>query len=327
MARKASSAKDPAPDLEFRRLTERLASGLPPALVVRGEEGWYRHQAGLRVAELAAEKSGGDLTVEVYSAGQLGDERSMIDMISVGAIDMFANVADWNQHLVRDFAILSMPFAFRDLDHLKAFQDSETYDGMKEAMVEQKNVRVLADNWYRLPRVLLTRAPVEGIDDVAGLKLRMPDIESFVKTWSAFGAKPTIIPFAEAFISLRTGVVDGMEAPLSSIYAQKFYQVAPYVTMTNHGMAPFNILINENSYESLSEAERLALTEAAEEAGDFYTEMILEEFTPQREKMEAEGAHFVEIPLDGFTGKAAAIAEEFERRGLWREGLFEEIQG
>ncbi len=55
MARKASSAKDPAPDLEFRRLTERLASGLPPALVVRGEEGWYRHQAGLRVAELAAE--------------------------------------------------------------------------------------------------------------------------------------------------------------------------------------------------------------------------------------------------------------------------------
>ena len=55
MARKASSAKDPAPDLEFRRLTERLASGLPPALVVRGEEVWYRHQAGLRVAELAAE--------------------------------------------------------------------------------------------------------------------------------------------------------------------------------------------------------------------------------------------------------------------------------
>ena len=56
MARKATSAKDPAPDLEYRRLSERLASGLPPALVVRGEEGWYRHQAVLRVVELASER-------------------------------------------------------------------------------------------------------------------------------------------------------------------------------------------------------------------------------------------------------------------------------
>jgi DNA polymerase III delta subunit len=56
MARKATSAKDPAPDLEFRRLSERLASGLPPALVVRGEEGWYRHQAALRLVELANER-------------------------------------------------------------------------------------------------------------------------------------------------------------------------------------------------------------------------------------------------------------------------------
>ena len=279
-----------------------------------------------KFSELAAEKSGGTLKIDVYPAGQLGDERTMIDMINTGAIDMFANVADWNQHLMQDFAILSMPFVFEDLDHLKAFQTSATYKGMVDKLREDKGVRVVADNWYRPPRVLLTSKPVESIDDIDGLKLRMPDIESFVKTWSSFGAKPTIIPFAEAFLSIKTGVVDGMEAPLSSIYAQKFYQVAPNVTMTNHGIAPFNVLMSEQSYQRLDESEKKALIAAAQEAGDFYVAEIESEFAPQREKMIAEGASFNEVDLAPFADKARVVAEEFESRGVWRAGLFAEIQ-
>lgn len=279
-----------------------------------------------RFAELASEKTDGALSVSVYPAGQLGDERTMIDMINSGAIDMFANVADWNQHLVKDFAILSMPFVFESLDHLKAFQDSETYRSMKDRMLEEKNVRILADNWYRLPRVLLTSAPVSSMEDLDGRKLRMPDIESFVKTWSAFGTKPTIIPFAEAFLSIKTGVVDGMEAPLSSVYAQKFYQVAPHITMTNHGMAPFNVLISETSFASLDAATQAALVEAAREAGEFYVSEIEKDFGPQRDLMIAENAEFKEIPLAPFAEKASAVAEDFESRGVWAPGLFATIQ-
>lgn len=279
-----------------------------------------------RFAELAAEKSGGELRIDVFPAGQLGDERTMIDMIESGAIDMFANVADWNQHLLKDFAVLSMPFAFEDLEHLKNFQASATYEAMKADLQEDRGVRVLADNWYRPPRVLLTRDPVMSIDDVEGLKLRMPDIESFVNTWVAFGARPTIIPFAEAFISVRTGVVDGLEAPLSSIHAQKFYQVAPHITMTNHGIAPFNVLISEQSFARLSEAEQEALIAAGEEAGDFYVAEIERDFAPQRDAMISEGAEFTEIDLKPFAERAQTVAADFESRGMWRAGLFEEIQ-
>jgi len=279
-----------------------------------------------KFAELAKEKSDGALNISVYPAGQLGDERTMIDMIDTGAIDMFANVADWNQHLVKDFAILSMPFVFESIDHLKAFQTSGTYQSMKDTMLKEKNVRILADNWYRPARVLLTSKPVNSIEDLQGAKLRMPDIEAFVKTWSAFGAKPTIIPFAEAFLSIKTGVVDGMEAPLSSIYAQKFYQVAPNITMTNHGMAPFNVLMSETAYTRLSAEEQEALVAAAREAGDFYVSEIDNEFGPQREAMVAEGAKFVEIPLAPFAEKASAVAQDFESRGVWTSGLFDEVQ-
>lgn len=286
----------------------------------------FETQALDRFAELASEMSDGDLTVTVYPAGQLGDERSMIDMINTGAIDMFANVADWNQHLVRDFAVLSMPFAFQDIDHLKVFQASDTYEAMKEMMRTEQGVHILADNWYRLPRVLLTREPVSGIDDLNGRKLRMPDIESFISAWSAFGASPTIIPFSEAFLSLKTGVVDGMEAPISSIYAQNFYQVAPYVTMTNHGLAPFNIMINEASFERLSASDQNILTRAAEAAGDFYTASIEEDFEPQKENMTAEGTSFATIDLKPFAERVQAVAKDFEDRGVWSPGLFDEIQ-
>ncbi|MGN6286828.1 MAG: TRAP transporter substrate-binding protein [Afipia sp.] len=286
----------------------------------------FETQALNKFAELASEKSGGSLQIKVFPAGQLGAAQTMIDMISTGAIDMFANVADWNQNLESDFAILSMPFTFHDLDHLKSFLASDSYQAMKKKMLEEKHVRVVADNWYRLPRILLTRQPVASIKDVAGLKLRMPNIESFIKTWSAFGAKPTIIPFSEAFISMKTGVVDGMEAPLSSIYSQKFYQVAPYIAMTNHGLAPFNVLMNERSYEALPDREKKALTDAGEEAGRFYVDLIKQKFSDQKAKMISEGAKFVDIPLQPFAEKAKVVAEDFESRGVWPKGLFAKIQ-
>ena len=279
-----------------------------------------------KFAELAKEKSGGAVQIKVYPAGQLGDARTMIDMINTGAIDMFANVADWDQHFVKDFAILSMPFVFRDLAHLKAFQASDLYKGMVGKLLSEHNVRVLADNWYRPPRVLLTRKAVTSIADVKGLKLRMPDIEAFVKTWTAFGAKPTIIPFAEAFISLKTGVVDGMESPLSSIYSQKFYQVAPFITMTNHGMAPFNVLMSETSFKKLSTKDQGVILAAAREAGDYYVAEIDKKFAPQKAEMIKSGATFTDIPLAPFADKARAVAEEFEGRGMWTPGLFAKIQ-
>ena len=96
----------------------------------------FETQALNKFAELASEKSGGSLQIKVFPAGQLGAAQTMIDMISTGAIDMFANVADWNQNLESDFAILSMPFTFHDLDHLKSFLASDSYQAMKKKMLE-----------------------------------------------------------------------------------------------------------------------------------------------------------------------------------------------
>ena len=109
-----------------------------------------------RFAELVEEKTGGQLTIEVYPAGQLGDAVGMIENTIMGAQQLFANVMDWNQHIVQDFGILAMCFAFRDMEHIKRFMETETYQAMEQEMIDEHGVRILAKNWYRLPRAIVT---------------------------------------------------------------------------------------------------------------------------------------------------------------------------
>jgi tripartite ATP-independent transporter DctP family solute receptor len=277
-------------------------------------------------ADLVEEKTKGTLTVSVFPSGQLGDAVSMIENVMMGAQDMFANVSDWNQHLNKDFKVLSMPFAFKDTDHMKRFQGSSTYKAMQETMLKEKKIRVLADNWYRMPRVLVTKDEVKSLADIKDRKLRMANLPTYIETWKALGAKPTVIPWAEAYLSVRTGITVGLDSPLSSVYSQKFYQVAPWVTLTYHVVAPFNILISEVVFSKLPIDQQKALLEAAQEAGVAYTKSIDDNFAPQKQEMEKAGTKFVTIDTAPFAKIAGEVAARFETEGMWSQGLFAEIR-
>ena len=204
-----------------------------------------------KFSELVDQKTQGRLKIEIFPAGQLGAEVPQLENLIMGTQEMFGNVADWNENIVKDWGIIGMPFAFDNVAHVRKFQRSSEYEQLKKALLEQKGVKILADNWYRLPKVLLTKKPVHTPKDLAGMKLRMPHIKTYVETWGATGAKTIVVPWAEAFIALKTGVADGMDSPLGSIYGQKFHQAAPYIILTNHLVAPFNLLANNKAYQKL----------------------------------------------------------------------------
>jgi len=277
-------------------------------------------------ADLVKKKSGGNFVIYVYPAGQLGkDAVTLVENLMMGSIELFGNVMDWNQHLVKDFAILAMPFLFKNLEAVKDFQRGSIYQEMKERMIKERGVRIIADNWYRLPKVLLAKKPIRSLNDLKDVKLRMPSLKTYFETWKALGAKPTVIPWAEAFLALKKGVVDGMDAPLGSIYGMKFYQAAPYIMMTYHLVAPFNILVNENKYQQLPQGYKRILIEAGKEAGDYYSQLVKDMFKKDKEKMLKAGVKFIEIDTGPFIREAAKVAERFEAEGMWRKGLFKKI--
>jgi len=277
-------------------------------------------------ADLVKKESGGDFIINVYPAGQLGkDAVAMVENLMMGSIEMFGNVMDWNQHLVKDFAILAMPFLFKDLDAVREFQEGSIYQEMKERIIAERGVRVVADNWYRLPKVLVTKRPVRTLDDLQGMKMRMPSIKTYFETWKALGAKPTTIPWAEAFLALKKGVVDGMDSPLGSVYGMKFYQAANYIAMTNHLVAPFDLLANEKKYLELPEGHKKILLKAGREAGAHYTKLVVDMFEKDKVKMEKAGVEFVAIDTAPFAREAMKVAERFEAEGMWKKGLFKQI--
>ena len=271
-------------------------------------------------------QSGGDFTIHVYPAGQLGKNAvALVENLMMGSIEMFGNVMDWNQHLVKDFAILAMPFLFKDLDAVRGFQKGSIYQDMKGRMIKERKVRIIADNWYRLPKVLVTKRPVRTLDDLQGMKMRMPSLKTYFETWKALGAKPTTIPWAEAFLALKKGVVDGMDSPLGSVYGMKFYQAASYIGMTNHLVAPFDLLTNEKKYQELPESHKKILLKAGKEAGDYYTKLVVDMFEKDKVKMEKAGVKFVDMDTGPFAREAMKVAERFEAEGMWEKGLFKQI--
>lgn len=277
-------------------------------------------------SDLVKKKSQGNLIINVYPAGQLGKKAvTLIENLMMGSIEMFANVMDWNQHMVKDFGILAMPFTFKDLDAVRKFQQGGIYSDLKSRMISERGVRILSDNWYRLPKVIVTKRPIKTLDDLKGLNMRMPSMKTYFETWKSLGAKPTTIAWSEAFLALKKGVVDGMDSPLGSIYGMKFYQAAPYITMTNHLVAPFNLLVNEKKFQELSAADQKILIEAGKEAGDYYTKLVEDSFKVDKEKMIKAGCQFIDIDTAPFIKVAAEVAGQFESEGMWKKGLFNEI--
>jgi len=277
-------------------------------------------------SELVKKKSKGNFVINIYPAGQLGKSAvGLVENLMMGSIEMFGNVMDWNQHLVKDFSILAMPFLFKDVEAVKEFQKGQVYQEMIDRMIKEKEVRIVADNWYRLPKVVLATKPILSLNDLKGLKMRMPSLKTYFETWKALGAKPTVLPWAEAYLALKKGVVEGLDSPLGSVYGMKFYEPAPNIMMTYHLVSPFDLLVNEKKYEQLPKEYRAILNESGKEAGDYYTKLVKEMFQTDKEKMLKKGVQFIEIDTTPFRNEAAKVARRFEAEGMWANGLFKKI--
>ena len=276
-------------------------------------------------AKLVKGKSQGNFIVNVYPAQQLGTSVDILENLMMGSVDMYGNSMGQSQFFVKDFGIFSMPFLFKDLDAIKKFQKSTLYQQLLERLVTEKGVRAISANWYRLPRVLVAKRPIMTLDDLQGLKMRMASVKTFFETWRDLGANVTSLPWGEVYLALKKGIVDACDSPLGSVYGQKFYRAAPYIMLTYHDIAPFNVLVNEKKYQKLPEQYKKILYEAGKEAGDYYTKILVDSFNVEKAKMEKEGAKFLAVDTAPFAQKAATIAERYESEGMWKKGLFEEI--
>jgi len=272
------------------------------------------------------EANGGDaFDVNLIRGQSLGSAQQVMEQHQAGSVDVMYSRPDWLASNVADFQVMSWGFTFRDRDHMTAFLGGDVFSEMNQKAVDNMGVRVLSAAVDQ-PRILYTREPVASIDDVQGLKMRVPGIKAYLRLWETVGAVPTQVAWAEAFLALQTGGVDGAEADASGAYSQKFHVAGPNITLTNHLMSALHLSVNETMWSSLSADDQAVLQAAADEAVAWASELARTDSQAVLDQMVAEGATVSEIDNAPFAAKAGEAVPDMEAEGLWSAGLWQRIR-
>ncbi len=276
-------------------------------------------------AELVNQRANGELTVNFISGEALGNDIQVIEQMMEGSVHLYGDVLDWYANWVKDFAVLTWGFTFRDNDHMQAFLDSEIYTDLAERLRQETGLRILAVAPTQ-PRVLFARKAIASPDELAGVKMRVPEIRTYLLLWETLGTSPSRVAWAEVFLGLKTGVIEAAEGPVSAAFAQKLHEAAPFVMRTDHLVSTAHVTINDATFQSLSPELQQILVDAAQEVTQWARSQAEAETEGLVQKMADEGATVVEVDPQPFADKALGGVETMESDGEWSQGLWQKIR-
>ncbi|MET0346744.1 MAG: TRAP transporter substrate-binding protein [Casimicrobiaceae bacterium] len=240
-------------------------------------------------------RTGGRYKIQNFYAGALGAERESIEGLQLGTLDLTMTSTGPVPNFVPDIAILDIPFLFRDYGHARAVLDGPIGQDMLKKF-DAKGITALAwgENGFR--HMTNSKHPVNGPDDLKGLKMRTMENPVHIQAYKAFGIIPTPMAFTEVFTALQQGTVDGQENPVSVITAAKLDQVQKYMTLTGHVYSPALILMSKAQFDKLSPADKQAFVEAAKEAVKANRARIDEDEKKAVADLRSKGMTIVENP-------------------------------
>lgn len=297
------------------------------ALVFGGSDavGTVIDRSNAMFTKLVNERAAGKVKINFIQGEQLGNDVTVIEQMMKGSVAMYGDVLDWYANWVKDFSVLAWGFTFRDNDHFQKFLDSPTFAAMAEELRTKQGLRILASAPTQ-PRVLFAKKAVSTPDDLKDMKMRVPEIKTYLNLWQAMGTKPARVAWAEVFLGLKTGVIDAAEGPIGSAYAQKFHQAATNVMRTDHLMSSQHITINEKVYQALPPDVQKIMVDAAREAIAWGRKEAEAETEQVAAKMAAEGAKVITLNRAPFADRALAAVAGMEQDGAWSKGLYQRIR-
>ncbi|HQR11325.1 MAG TPA: sialic acid TRAP transporter substrate-binding protein SiaP [Casimicrobiaceae bacterium] len=277
-----------------------------------------------KVAKQVREDTGGSLEIQTFPAGQLGSSRDLIEAVSSGAIQIVDEGAAQFGQFVPQFSILEAPYIWRDAQHMRRVMNSPILDEMNALLVAKRQMRIIGATYYGKRHVTSGSKAIRTVDDMKGFKLRIPEVDTFRAMAEAWGAKPTPLNFAELYLALSQGAVDGQENPLPTIQSGKFFEVQKFLILTGHIITPRLIAIHESTWQALSSKEKESLKGAMNKYGIEQDNEILAQEGKLVDTFKASGMTVIQPDVASFSKPVlAALPAKFESK--WGKGLWERI--
>lgn len=273
-------------------------------------------QVAHKFADGVAEASGGELNVELALSGSTGTVRETLEALTIGTNDIVMTVVASLNSYDPLAAIESYPYLIRDEDHFNAVYNGEIGNDLFDALAQSSGLRLVGAG-SRGPREMASKRAINSVEDLEGLKIRVPGIDVFRETWAGLGASPTPMSSKEVYTGLQSGIIDAVENPLSAHIRSKYYEAAEYVILTHHVYGAYTFVFDDARFQSLTDAERAIINEQAKIAFEWGTEQAKAELADLRAELEGHGAKFIEPDIAGFRAKLAPMADKFSELAPW----------
>lgn len=211
------------------------------------------------------ELSKGTMDVNLFMAGQMGDEKQALELLKMGELDVGYNAIMGDLYYPDRYAI-AIPFLFPDVASMDRYMDNtETGNKIKDILLQKGGVRY-AGMFDFGPRYFTSNKPFKTPEEMKGIKIRLPQIQSWIDIFKAIGASPTPIAATEIVTALKTGTVDGQENFLSNIAGRQMWEYQKYLIATKHVMLPQTWLISDKALQKLNDQQKQWLNQAIKDA-------------------------------------------------------------
>src|ERR1043165_7018030 len=230
--------------------------------------GYPTVEAVVRMGQRLERATNGRISIQMFPSMQLGGEKEMIEQAQVGALQIARISVGPMGTLVPEFNVFNLPFVFRDGAHMEKVIDGPIGDELLKKLSDHPTAGLIGLCYMNagIRNVYNSKKPIEKVEDLKGLKIRMMGNPLFVDTMNSLGGNGVAMGFDQLVNAMQTGVVDGAENNEPSYESGQHYRYAKYYSRTGHLIIPELLVFSKKSWESLSKEDQALVMKFAKEA-------------------------------------------------------------
>lgn len=283
------------------------------------------HTEALWAADEIKKRTNGRYEVQVFPASQLGNENQINEALGLGTVDMIYTGVAFAGSIHKPIAITNAPFVLRDYDHWKKYRDSKLFRDISKGYEDKTKHKVVTLTYYGQRHVTANKE-IKKPEDMKGMKLRVPPAPLFLMFTKSVGANATPIAFAEVYLALQQGTVDGQENPLPTIMAKKFYEVQSHIMLTGHITESLLSIVGSHVWAKLSDEDKKIFQEVLSQASAKASDAISVSEQKLADEFRKLGKTVVQVDRDAFRKAAIPLHNDPAAGGGWSQQEYDALQ-
>jgi tripartite ATP-independent transporter DctP family solute receptor len=283
------------------------------------------HTQAVWAADEIKKRSNGKYQIDVFPASQLGNENQINEALGLGTVDMIYTGVAFAGSIHKPIAITNAPFVLRDFEHWKLYRDSQLFRDIAKGYEDKTKHKVITLTYYG-QRMVTANKEIKKPEDMKGMKLRVPPAPLFLMFTKSVGANATPIAFAEVYLALQQGTVDGQENPLPTIMAKKFYEVQTHVMLTGHIIESLATIVGSAVWAKLSDADKKVFEEVLAQAAAKASDDIRVSEQKIADQLRKLGKTVVEVDREAFRKAAVPLHNDASAGAGWSQAEYDALQ-